>query len=242
MTGTTVVVSQPMFFPWVGMFEQIRLADVYVHYGDVQFSKGSFTNRVQIKTAQGVRWLTVPLQDFAVGQAIDDARINTRIDWRTQHLSLLRQAYAEAPYRKDMLELVEAVYLQSADTIGMLSRLSMEAGCNYFGLGEGKRFVDVRDLGIGGSSSLRVRDIVTELGGTRYITGLGARNYLDHQLFEEAGIRVEYMDYRKTPYPQLHGAFTPYVSILDLVANVGKAGIGRISSGTIYWKEYLNHE
>ena len=49
---TTVVISQPMFFPWVGMFEQIALADVYVHYDDVQFSKGSFTNRVQLKTAR----------------------------------------------------------------------------------------------------------------------------------------------------------------------------------------------
>ena len=48
---TVVVISQPMLFPWVGMFEQIRLADVYVHYTDVQFSKGSFVNRVQIKTA-----------------------------------------------------------------------------------------------------------------------------------------------------------------------------------------------
>ena len=57
---TRVVISQPMLFPWVGLFEQIRAADVYVHYDDVQFSKGSFTNRVQIKTARGPRWLTVP--------------------------------------------------------------------------------------------------------------------------------------------------------------------------------------
>ena len=68
---TTVVVSQPMFFPWVGMFEQIRLADAYVHYTDVQFSKGSFVNRVQIKTADGFRWLTVPLKNVALGQNID---------------------------------------------------------------------------------------------------------------------------------------------------------------------------
>ena len=48
-----VVISQPMLFPWVGMLEQIMLADVFVHYADVQFSKGSFTNRVQIKDSTG---------------------------------------------------------------------------------------------------------------------------------------------------------------------------------------------
>ncbi len=118
----------------------------------------------------------------------------------------------------------------------------MEACCSYFGLDKGRRFVDVRQLAIGGSSSQRVLDIVKVLGGRGYITGLGARNYLNHQLFEDAGVRVEYMDYQKLPYEQLHGEFTPYVSILDLIANMGKEGIEVIRSGTIYWKEYLNHE
>ncbi len=85
-----VVISQPMYFPWVGMFEQIRLADVYVHYGDVQFSKGSFTNRVQIKTAQGIKWLTVPLKDVSIGQVIDEVRINASVDWRRQHMDILK--------------------------------------------------------------------------------------------------------------------------------------------------------
>jgi len=237
-----VVISQPMFFPWVGMFEQIRLADIYVHYGDVQFSKGSFTNRVQIKTAQGVKWLTVPLQDVSLGQAIDEVKINTRINWRVQHIDLLKQAYAHAPYCKDMLALVESVYQQQVDSIAMLSRLSMEACCNYLGLDAGRRFIDVRQLEISGSSSQRVLDIVKALEGIRYVTGLGARNYLDHQLFVHAGIRVEYMDYQKLPYPQLHGEFTPYVSILDLIANTGKEGINLILSDTVYWKDYLKNE
>ena len=71
---TTVVVSQPMLFPWVGLFEQIRLADVFVYYDDVAFSKGSFFNRVQIKTSRGSKWLTVPLEHFELGTAINAVR------------------------------------------------------------------------------------------------------------------------------------------------------------------------
>src|SRR5882672_1775792 len=105
---TTVVISQPMFFPWVGMLEQLQAADVYVHYDDVQFSKGSFTNRVQVKTATGVKWLTVPLEDVHLGQLIKDVRVDSRRDWRKSHLSLLDQAYPQAK------EIVERVYaLQS---------------------------------------------------------------------------------------------------------------------------------
>ena len=61
-----VVITQPMFFPWAGLLEQLRMADIIVYYDDVQFSKGSFTNRVQIKTPFGKKWLTVPLKNFSL--------------------------------------------------------------------------------------------------------------------------------------------------------------------------------
>jgi hypothetical protein len=85
-----VVISQPMYFPWVGMFEQIALADVFVFYTDVQFSKGSFTNRVQIKTPAGSTWMTVPLQDLKLGQSIDDVAVKPVAQWKPRHLTLLR--------------------------------------------------------------------------------------------------------------------------------------------------------
>lgn len=237
-----IVISQPMFFPWVGLFEQIKLATTYVHLCDVQFSKGSFSNRVQIKTPKGVKWLTVPLRDFSLGQSIIDTKIDSRKQWKVTHIDMLKQAYSTAPYCNDMIKLVESVYSRDVDSIGMLSTLSIEAICNYFDLVAERNFVDVLELRISGSSSQRVLDIIKTLKGTTYITGLGARNYLNHQLFEDAGIRVEYMDYQKIPYPQLYGEFTPYVSILDLIANTGKNGINWISPKTIYWKDFLKNE
>jgi hypothetical protein len=83
-----------MFFPWAGMLEQMCLADAYVHYDDVQFSKGSFTNRVQIKTAMGVQWLTVPLRDLHLGQRILEVVVDNRQDWRKKHLLTLQRGNA----------------------------------------------------------------------------------------------------------------------------------------------------
>jgi hypothetical protein len=231
-----------MFFPWVGMFEQIRLSDTYVHYSDVPFSKGSFVNRVQVKTAQGVVWMTVPLLKQKLGQAICEIRINYQKDWRHKHRELLRQAYACTPYQDDMLQIVDKVYSGQHATLDELSKASIAAVCRYLDLEESRRFLDIRDLDIGGSSSQRVLDTVLALEGDTYITGHGAKNYLDHELFEAANVRVNYMDYRMTPYPQMHGEFTPYVSILDLIANTGSACGEYINSETIYWKEFLQIE
>ncbi len=236
---TTVVISQPMFFPWVGLFEQIRLADVYVHYVDVQFSKGSFTNRVQVKTAGGPRWLTIPLRDLHLGQHISTVQMAPGGGWRQSHLALLEQAYAKAPHLKDMLALASDVYSLDTESLAQFVIRSMNICLAYFGLEEGRTYVQSDRLGITGAASQRVLDIVRSVDGTVYVTGHGARNYLDHELFESHGVRVEYMDYRKTPYSQLHGEFTPYVSVLDLIANAGRDGREAIRSGTIYWREFL---
>ena len=124
---TTVVISQPMFFPWVGLFEQIRLADVYVHYDDVQFSKGGFTNRVQIWNGSDVGWLTVPLQNTSLKQEIRQVETDQSRDWRRKHLTLLKQAYARAPHVDDMLAIVEAVFAAPGDSIADVSMASIEA-------------------------------------------------------------------------------------------------------------------
>jgi hypothetical protein len=108
---------------------------------------------------------------------------------------------------------------------------------DYFGLDRTTRFVDVADLCVPGTSSDRVLDVVQALHGTDYVTGHGALRYLDHEHFERSSIRISYMNYRRLPYPQLHGDFTPFVSALDLVANCGRDGARYITSETIDWKE-----
>jgi len=226
-----------MLFPWVGLLEQLRLSDVFVHFDDVQFSKGSFVNRVQIKTPQGMRWMTVPLAPWRLGQPIDELRPLESQAWKVQHLALLERSFAGAPYAADALALVERVYAVDHAHLGALARASMLALSRYFGLDTEKRYVDSRDLGIAGRNSERVLAIVKHCGGDTYITGHGAANYLDHLAFERHGVAVEYMHYQCRPYAQSHGPFTPYLSALDLVAHCGRDGRGLISSGTSSWKE-----
>lgn len=234
-----VVISQSMYFPWVGLLEQVRLADVFVHYDDVQYARG-FLNRVQIKTPVGTKWLTVPLRDWHRGQRIDEVQVDEREDWRSQHRELLRQNYLKAPHLADMLALVDGVFSQPTACLADVTRASILALSGYFGLENGTRFLRSDDLGVSGSSSQRLHDLVRSVGGNVYITGHGARNYLDHEIFEQSGIEVRYMQYRCYPYLQLYGEFTPYVTALDLIANCGATGKQYIQSDSINWKEFIH--
>jgi hypothetical protein len=234
-----VVISQSMYFPWVGLLEQLRLADVFVHYDDVQFTRG-FYNRVQIKTQYGVKWITVPLHDQHQGQLIDEVLIDERLNWRTKHFDMLKQAYSNAPFCKEMLNIVDAVFSIPARSLSDIARNSIFILAEYFDLDQKTRFVSSRELGVKGSSSQRLRDICVHLDSDVYITGHGARNYLDHKIFNEKNIEVRYMKYNCLPYQQLHGEFTPYVTGLDLVANCGKEGRRVIQSESINWREFIN--
>ncbi|MBF8176679.1 WbqC family protein [Herminiimonas contaminans] len=234
-----VVISQSMYFPWVGLLEQIRQADIFTHYDDVQFTRG-FYNRVQVKTARGMQWLTVPLRDQHRGQLISEVMVDESSDWRSRHLDVLKQAYVNAPYCEEMLTLVEGVFKRPISSLADVSRNSIVALAEYFELTQSTRFVCSQETGVFGSSSQRLCDLCVALDGDIYVTGHGARNYLNHQIFENKGIEVRYMKYNCAPYPQLNGAFTPYVTGLDLVANCGKEGRRVIQSEAINWKAFIN--
>lgn len=227
-----------MYFPWVGLLEQVRLADVFVHYDDVQFSRG-FYNRVQVKGQRGMSWITIPTKNYHRGQNIDAVQVDNDSGWREQHREVLRQAYLNSPFCSEMLGLVDKVFASGGVTVGEISRASILALVEYFAIGSHCLFLDSKTMQIGGASTQRLLDITSALSGGVYITGHGAKNYLDHKIFKNANIRVEYMDYRRMPYPQLHGEFTPYVTALDLVANCGRDGRKYLVSDTKYWEDFI---
>ncbi|MFC5448769.1 WbqC family protein [Paenibacillus aestuarii] len=229
-----------MFFPWIGLFEQIKLADIYVHLDDAQFPQGrSFMNRVQIKSPHDIQWLTVPVKRKGI-QPINEVIMEYDHIWRDKHLKTLKTNYSRAPYFQEMFELINSIYNEPIELLSELNILAIEKISKYFGLNT--KFVRSSELGITTKSSERLLQIIEEFDGDMYITGHGARNYINHELFENHNVKIEYMDYKRTAYPQLFGAFNPHVSILDLLSNTGKDGVIYIDSGTKNWKEFIKNE
>lgn len=231
-----VAASQPCFFPWVGMLELVRLADVYVHVTHVQYVKG-FANRVQVKHSGGSHWLTVPVRRNGRDQLIRDTEIDDAKPWRARAMATLRNFYAQAPFRDEMLALAEPVIHLQTNRLAELDIASMHALLDYFEIET--PVYDSSTMVITGAKTDMVRSLVAAVGGTCYVTAHGALDYLDHERFESEGVCVKYIDYQKREYPQQHGPFTPYVSALDLVANMGKTGRDFIASPAVPWRDML---
>jgi hypothetical protein len=220
VNGSTLVVLQPGYLPWLGFFDQLRRADVFVFYDDVQYDKHGWRNRNRIKTQQGIQWLTVPVRHSGLGfPRIADVAIDDRTPWARKHVTSIRQAYARAPfasrYLPELAEVLERPWERLVDldiaVVGVIGRW----------LGLSRRVERSSQLGIGGGKSERLVRLCQHFGARTYLSGAVARDYLDVPSFERAGLSVEWQDFQHPVYPQLHGEFVPYLSAIDLVLNCG---------------------
>jgi WbqC-like protein len=216
----TVVVLQPGYLPWLGFFDQMRRADVFVYYDDVQYDTHGWRNRNRIKTQQGPLWLTVPVRHSGLSKPrILDVAIDARTNWARKHVASIRQAYAAAPFVKQYVPALEEVLTRPWEQIVDLDLAVTALMAEW--LGVRPRIERASALGIEGGQTERLLNVCRHFGATRYLSGSAARDYLDVALFESHGIAVEWQDFTHPVYPQLHGEFVPYMSALDLILNCG---------------------
>jgi hypothetical protein len=221
MTSTspkTLAVLQPGYLPWLGFFDQMRRADVFVYYDDVQFDKHGWRNRNRIKAPTGPHWLTVPVRHHGK-PAIVDVEIDEHAPWARRHIGTIRQFYAQAPfldrYVGELEELLHRGWQRLVDLdLAVASLISGWLGIDT--LVERSSL-----LGIEGQRSERLLRICERFGATRYLSGNAAHVYLDVELFARHGIEVAWQDFRHPTYPQQHGEFVPYLSAIDLLLNCG---------------------
>src|SRR5688500_12767127 len=154
----TLVVSQPMFLPWVGLFEQIRLADVFIHYDDVQLPQGrSFMSRVQLKSGNGISWLTAPIDHANSGKILNEVILLTPEEWREKHLRTIHHAYAKRPHFNLMFELVEKIYSQPTSHLAEFNINATQQIAQWLGLSP--EFMRSSVMGVAGSSTARLVDL-----------------------------------------------------------------------------------
>ena len=227
-----IAIVQSSYIPWKGYFDLIGSVDEFVLFDDVQFTRRDWRNRNRIKTADGLRWLTIPVEvKGKYGQAIKDTRISDP-SWREKHWKSLHHAYAKAPCFPEYATQIEEVYQAASDeSLSHINRRFLTTICGILGIDT--EITWSMDYGVAGRKSERLLDICEQAGATEYLSGPSARAYLDEALFEEAGIDVIWMDYDGYPeYDQLHPPFEHHVTALDLIFHTGTNAPDHMLSGS----------
>jgi hypothetical protein len=219
-----VVNHQPQFLPYLGFFHKVAHGDLLVMLDDVQFQERGFQHRNVIKMQTGKQWLTVPVRQSR-GQLIKDVVIDPQSNWRKKHWAALVSNYSPAPFFKQHAPSLEPILVQGTHT--RLVDLDIELLRWAFAILE----IDVpirlsSELGLdSGDANDRHIAICKAVGADTYLSGPGGKEYMVLEQYEQAGVRVEFQDYKSREYPQLcpkHG-FIANVAVVDAIFNLGPA-------------------
>lgn len=219
----TLVILQPLFLPWLGMFDMMSRADLFVILDNVQFSRQSWQQRNRIKTPQGVRWLTVPVH-HNFGEKIMNVRIDYSTDWVGKHLGLISQSYRQAPHFFEVYDFIEQEYKKKPELLCSLSHGLIRAIQEYFGIKTELILASELPLENRGGKNY-VLDLCQYFYAQKYLNGPLGKTLYSPEEFKGRGVDLVFHEFTHPVYPQLYGDFASHLSVIDALFNCGQQSL-----------------
>lgn len=233
MSRRVVAIHQPNFFPWLGYFNKIVRADVFIVLDHVQFPKprGSWTNRAKVLVNGAATWATAPVEHNYPGlRRIDEINVDERTPWRRKLVNLLQPNYARAAAFSDVFPEVRS-WIENPETrLADYNLGAIAAICANLDIETG-HFVRSSTLGVEGDKARLPVELVKAVSGTVYLSGDGAGAYMQDELFTASGIAVEYQRFQHPSYSQGQAEFVPGLSIVDAILHCGYEDTSRLVRG-----------
>ncbi len=217
-----VMISQSNYIPWKGYFDNINQVDIFLIYDDAQYTKRDWRNRNQIKTPQGLKWLSIPVNVKGKFEQKINQTIIADPEWGKKHWASIKQNYSKAAYFKNYKDVFEELYKDTSEL--NLSKVNQSFIKTINGiLGIKTKILRSDDYELSEGKNERLLDLCITLNTSEYYSGPAAKSYLDVSLFESKGVKVNFFSYAGYPeYKQQYEGFEHGVSILDLLFNEGE--------------------
>ncbi len=234
--GKLVAIHQPNFLPWLGFFDKLARADVFVLLDDVQFprtSKGTWINRVKLLVAGRATWVTVPIvRSRGSTLPVREVQIDDSQPWRKKLLRTVELNYRRAPYFDEVFPLVEELVARPTDQLAAFNEANIRRLGEELGLDSGKLVHSSEIETDAGGTELLV-ELTRGVGGIAYLSGgLAPEAYQDEAAFAAAGVELVLQEFRHPTYPQPADEPVHGLSIVDALMNCGIAGTAALVSGT----------
>ena len=227
-----VAIHQPNFLPWLGYFDKLARADVFVLLDDVQFprtNKGTWMNRVKLLVAGKAQWATVPIvRSEGSAREVREVRIDDSQPWRQKLLRTIEHNYRRAAHFDASFPLVEELVGTGTDNLADYNERNVHRLAAEVGLDPAK-IVRSSTLASRGRGTELLIELTLAVGGTAYLTGgLAPEAYQEDEKFAERGVELVYQNFQPPTYPQLVDPPVPGLSIVDTLLNCGRAGTAQL--------------
>ena len=216
-----LALMQPYFFPYLGYFDLIYQADLWIVFDTVQYIRRGWINRNRVlHQTRGWQYITVPVRKRPRDARICEMEIANDLPWREKLLGQLQHYKRHAPYFSQVMHVLEAG-IASSDEV-FISRLNvrcLELVCEYLDIPFHYRFLSDMNLDIG---PIHAPDdwalhISKALGAKEYINPPGGKDIYDPDKFRRHGIRLTIRQLPVLEYECNGYEFIPNLSIIDVL-------------------------
>jgi hypothetical protein len=219
-----LAIMQPYFFPYLGYYQLAATVDRFVFLDDVAYQRG-WMNRNRLLISGQVRYFTVPLSGASQNLAIDRIKVDANPVWRNKMIRSFVQSYRKAPYFESAFEIFSQTLGSESELLADFAKQSVRLVAAYLGLKT--QFIDSSRRY--GNTWLvceqRILDIVQREQATEYYNLPGGRDLYCPETFLASDIALRFIAPNLRPYPQFTAAFTPALSILDVLAFNSKESV-----------------
>jgi hypothetical protein len=183
---------QPYFLPYIGYFQLINYADIFVVYDDIQFTKKGWINRNSIPTKSGVFNFTIPCKASGEKSLVVEKSISPDFDRRKFLNRLLAELKNSINPTKNGEELLTRIIMYEESNLFRYIFHSITNIASYLNLGNDKLLIsstlgDFTHL----RSQERVLAICKALNASKYINPISGSHLYRSDVFERENIELK---------------------------------------------------
>lgn len=213
-------ITQPYFFPYLGLFQLIHATDRLIVFDTVKYRKRSWMNRNRIlHPNKSFNYITMPVKRKPENTAICDIEIVGGDGWKEKILGQFSVYAKRAPHYREVRDLITDCFSVKETMYAPLCLEYMSKICEYLRLDFQYDFFSVMDVEI-----KKVKEpgewsfyICKELKAKRYLNMPAGVSIFNENLFSENGIELLFLDPRLRSYQQFNKDFSSHLSILDVL-------------------------
>jgi hypothetical protein len=197
-----ISVHQPPYLPWLGLLEKIALSNRFVVLDNVQYNARAFQHRTLYSCDGGARYLSLAVHSRGHqthGTTIADIRLADTMMPR-RHYETLRHRYGRRPGWGAIAAELGEVLNGGRDSLLDLNVALLKLTLERFDVRT--ELVLASSLGACGRKDDLMLELTLAAGGSAYLSGTGARAYMDESKFTRAQVPVYWQVFEHPIYRQ----------------------------------------
>jgi len=209
---------QPYFLPYIGYFQLINVADKFVVYDNIKFTKKGWINRNRILANGQDEYITLPLKKDSDYLNVVDRNLSDQFTEESKKmLRKIEACYRKAPQFENVFPLLEKIILHHNTNLFSYIQNSLVLICERLNIKTEIIISSTVPIDHSLKSQDKVIAICKALGATEYVNPIGGVELYDREVFSSHGITLQFLQSEMLLYKQLNNEFVPWLSILDVL-------------------------